>query len=184
MTLFNVSFPNENTNKSKALILSGCRVDLIQKVPYSEFDELNFYFLNNNDFGFGITNIELSFENNFIDPYFIFYIQCVTIRSDNGVLCKINKNAIPKRLKLGNYTKITKEGKIALGLKYYFRTQEEVEALINCNAFCIEGFLALKQKTNVYGFMVQIVKYDDEWVMEAGNTYRIHKHSSIEHLYH
>jgi len=181
-TLFNVSIPDVSTNKGKALVLSGCRVVLSEEgVPYSEFDELNYYSLNCNDFGCGRTDIELSFENIFQNPYFKFYVKCVAIRTESEVLCKINRNPA---LEYDSYTKVTKEGKFAWGLRYYFRTKKEHQLIINCKSFCVEGFVAIKKETNVYGFMCQIRKTDNGWQMSEGNTYRIYKHANIKNLYH
>lgn len=183
-TLFNVSFPDVTISESKSLILSGCRVSLSENTSYSEFEELNCYSLNCNDYGFGRTDIELSFENMFHDPYFKFYIQCVAIRADNEVLCKINRNPMPKADLLDNHTKVTKHGKMAVCLGYYFKTEKERLLLVNSKSFCIEGFVALKKKTNVYAFACQIEKTDDGWKLEEGNTYRIYKHVNIRGLYH
>lgn len=81
----------------------------------------------------------------------------------------------------GNFTKVTKEGKIALGLEYYFTTQREYNLLLNCESFCVEGFVAFKKKTNVY---VCTEKTDCGWKMTEGNTYQINKRVNIENLYH
>lgn len=183
-TLFNVSIPNISANEGSALVLSGCRVNLSEDIPYSEFDELSYYSLNCNDFGCGGADIELSFDNNFKNPYFKFYIQCVAIRTDSGVLCKINRSSIHKDSALDNFSKITKDGKMALGLGYYFKTQKEYEMLTHCKSFCIEGFIAIKKKTNVYGFVCRLKKTDDGWQMIEGNTYRIYKRVNIRNLYH
>lgn len=183
-TLFNVNIPVKLTGdgRSKALVLSGCRVVVSENIPYSEFDELNYYALNCNDYGHGRVDIELSFENSKIDPYFEFFIQCVTIRTDKSVLCKVNQNRVANPY--GNFTKVTKEGKIALGLEFFFRTQSEYELLMNCESFCVEGFVAFKKKTNIYGFMCRTEKTDSGWRMTEGNTYQINKRVNIEKLYH
>lgn len=183
-TLFNVNLPDVPTSEGKALVLSGCRVVLAKDIPYSELDELNYYSLNCNDYGYGRTEIELSFENKFSDPYFKFYIQCVAIRTDNAILCKTNRNLMHKALMPNNYTKITKNGKVALAIGYYFKSPKERELLINCQSFCIEGFVALKRKTNVYGFMCRIEQTDNGWKMSEGNTYQTYKHVNIRGLYH
>lgn len=183
-TLFNVSIPDVFASEGKSLVLSGCRVILSEEIPYSEFEELNCYSLNCNDYGYGRADIELSFENKFHNPYFKFYIQCVAIRTDSEVLCKVNRNPTPKPLLLDNHTKVTKDGKMALRLGYYFKTEKERALLTSCKSFCIEGFVALKKKTNVYGFMCQVEKTDGGWQMKEGNTYRIYKYANIRSLYH
>lgn len=183
-TLINVSIPVVSTKNSKALVLSGCRVVLSENIPYSELDELNYYSLNCNDYGHGGANIELNFENKFQNPYFKFFAQCIAIRTDREILCKINLNSMSNVSNISNYSKITKDGKLALGIYYYFRSQKEQEQLIKCHSFSIEGFIALKKKTNVYGFMCQIEQTNDGWQMIEGNTYQIYKHANITGLYH
>jgi len=183
-TLFNLSLPDNSSKESDALILSGCRVVLGGASPYSELDELNYYPLNCNDYECGRTDIEFSFDNSFKASYSKFFIQCVSIRTDDKLLCKINKNPLPKFLLNNNYTKITKSGKIAFGLSYYFKSKEEKEQLLNCKLFCVEGFVALNKKTNVYGFMCLIKKKNNGWELVEGNTYKIYKDTNINNLYH
>ena len=183
-TLFNVSLPEVSVGSKKTLVLSGCRVKLTQEQPYSEFEELNSYSINCNDYGCGKAEIELLFDNSFSDPYFAFYMQCISIRTDKGILCKINKNPTPDIIFGDRYSKVTKEGKVAFGLGYYFRSKEEVATLSNSEAFCIEGFVAIGKKTNVYGFMCQMKKECGEWHLTDGNTYRIYKRAHIRGLSH
>lgn len=183
-TLFNVSLSTHYSNESTALVLSGCKVILSEDIPYSELDELSCYYLNNNDYDCGRIIVELYFNNYFIDPYFEFYIQCVSIRADNNLLCKINKNLKQQTMGNKNYTKITKEGKLSIGIGYFFKSQRECEMLFNCKSFCIEGFVAPKKKNNVYGFMCCVEQNADEWILDEGNTYRINKNISINNLYH
>lgn len=183
-TLFNLSLPDNSIKDSDALVLSGCRVTLAGSSPYSELDELNYYPLNSNDYEAGRTDIEFSFDNILKNQYSKFYIQCVAIRIDNQTLCKIDKNYLSESLHERHFTKVTKNGKLALGLSYYFRSDKEKEQLLNCKLFCVEGFFALNKKTNVYGFMCRIKKKDDSWELIEGNTYKIYKNTSIKNLYH
>lgn len=180
--LFDVNLANSNTSQNNALILSGCKVKL-NAVPYSELDELTYYYLNNNDFGYGIIKIELNFENTFINPYFDFYIQCVSIRADNKTICKIDKNPSSISNK-HNYTKLNKWNKLSLGVRYNFRSIDERDDILNCSSFCIEGFVALKNKTSVYGFMCHVQKIDNEWYLIDGNTYKPYKNVHINSLHH
>ncbi len=183
--LINVNLPARTINQNKSLVLSGCQVIMSEGVlPYSELDELSYYYLNNNDYNFGETKIELFFDNNFENPYLEFYIQCVSIRADNNTLCKINKNLSSKIMKKTYHTKIKRDGKVALGVGYFFRTEKEKSYLINCKSFLIEGFLALNKKSNVYGFMCCVEKTENGWSLREGNTYRIYNNNSIDDLYH
>lgn len=185
VTLINVNYNRTQPFKqTSGLILSGCRVTLSGNTTYSEIDELNFYDLNCNDYGFGRVDIELTFENIFSDPYFKFYISCVSIRSDGKTICKINRNHISKIFLNDNYTKLTKDSKLALGLSYYFKSQEEQNLLVCCNSFCVEGFVAFKKKKNNYGFVVRVEKKDNIWTLVDGNTYRIYKNININSLCH
>lgn len=133
-TLFSVSFPASITS-SKSLVLSGCRVALPEGQTYSEFDELNYYDLNANDYECGRVDIEICCENSFPNPYSKFYISCVSIRTDCKILCKINHNLTSKLLLLPNYTKVTKEGKVAFGISYHFKSMEERNLLIRLSFF-------------------------------------------------
>ena len=183
-TLFNVTIPSPVSDKGNVMVISGCRVGLDRQLPYSEFEELTYYNLNMNDYGCGRTDIEISFENSLKNPYVDFWIQCVSIRTDNEVLFKINNNSFVEKLKIKHYTKVTKEGKVAFGAGYYFRNEEEREQLLQCSSFCFEGFVALGKKTNVYGFMCKVDRTENGWVLSEGNTYRIYKHSNIKWLFH
>lgn len=169
---------------NKSLVLCGCRVKLFEDQAYSELDELNYYALNSNDFGFGRVDVEISCENNLANPYTKFYISCVAIRADNKILCKINRNGTPNILALPNYTKITKDGKMAFGISYYFQSDNERDLLLKCNSFCFEGFIALKKKTDVFGFMCRVEQANNGWIMDEGNTYRIYKKANIDYLCH
>lgn len=183
LTLFKVGLPSkENNRQSTALILSGCRTIVADKTAYSEQDEQNYCLLNDiNDFG--ILDIELSFENTMKNPYSKFYIQCVTIRTDNEKICAIDKSNSTMS-KSDNYTKITKEGKMAVGITYFFRSAEEREKLLNCHSFCVEGFISLKNKTTVYGFVCRVVHKAEGWELVDGNTFKTALHTNIESYIH
>ncbi len=183
-TLFEINLPpKENNYKSSTLILSGCKAVIYDKIAYSEQNEQNFYPLNNaNDFG--KLDIELSFENTIKNPYSKFYVRCVTIRTDNEKICAINKNKSEHFLKFNNYTKITKEGKIAVGITYFFKSDEEYQKLLNCNSFCVEGFVSFKNKTTVYGFVCRAINKTNSWELVDGNTFRTNLHTNIESYLH
>lgn len=182
-TLFSVSFPSIAT-PNRSLILSGCRVVLPEEQAYSELDELNYYSLNNNDYGYGRVDIEICCENNFQNPYNKFYVSCVAIRADYEILCKINHCSTPRLLVESNHTKITKEGKMAFGVSYHFRSTIERTLLLDCHSFCIEGYVAFKKKNNGYGFMCRVEQSNGQWFMVDGNTNRTFKKRNIESLSH
>lgn len=182
-TLFSISLPDiKRPDKTSALIISGCSVHINdENYIYSEFDELNFCSLNSNDYENGKISIEIEFENTFEDPYFIFYAQCFTIRVSTGLVIKTNK--CPYAKMTNNYSKVNKNGKVVLGFEYYFKTDDEYNKILNCKVFCIEGFIAVNKKSNVYGFVCKTQK-DNEWIMQDGNTYRIYKYTNIDDLFH
>jgi len=153
-TLFSVNLPEKEISKNKTLILCGCETRITPCIDvYSELDELNYYTLNNNDYGLSRLDIQLDFQNNFEDPYFNFYVQCVSLRTNKGLLRKINYNPFHKALRQNYYSKITKEGYMAIGISFYFEDSEQIQKLLNCDMFCMEGFIALKKKSNMYGVM-------------------------------
>lgn len=183
-SLINVNLPIVDYEIKSAPVLSGCQVRLSDEVkPYSELDESNYYFLNNNDYGFGFTMIDMCF-NNLKISYSEFFVQCVAIRADNQIICKIDKNFSVERFRERYYCKVNQFGKHCLGIGYFFRTSEEKEILLNCKSFCIEGAIALNSKYNVYGFMCMVEKVQKGWKLCEGNTYTLGKHININNLYH
>lgn len=189
-TLFGINLQNNASAQNNALILSGCKVTLVESKPYSELEEMNCCYLNSNDFACGSVAVELYFDNIlYKNPYVKFFVNCISIRTDKGVLCKLNVNPSPYE---ENYTKITKDGKLSIGIGYFFRTVEEKKALNSCNSFCIEGFVALKKKKNVFGFVCCVQKApkneqkptENDWVLTDGNTYKIYKKANIYGLHH
>lgn len=128
------------TNES--LVLTGCNAILYDnKYVYSELDELNFSSLNCNDYGCWRLDVEFCFQNTFNNSYFEFHAGCFSIRTNNGLTIKVHGNPNEKF-----YSKINKENKLVIGIRYYFRTEEEKTNIVNCNLFCIEGFIALNKK--------------------------------------
>lgn len=179
ITLFSVQLP-EASVKNKALVLTGSSaVFYSNNDVYSELDDLNFSYLNNNDYGMGYMDIEFKFENNFDDPYFKFYTGCFSIRTDNGVTIKLN--GFPNR---ENYSKINKDNKVVVGIHYYFSSEEEINNFKNCNMFCAEGFIAINKKENVYGVMCKLSKNKEKWCVIDSNTYKIYEHQNICNLFH
>lgn len=183
-TLINVTLPPISVESKKALVLTGCNVKLLDEEVYSEFEELNYYSFNCNDYGCGQIWIHLLFENNFNNPYFTFFLQSISIRTNNGIKIKVNKNAMPDRFMLPNYSKVTKEGKVAVGLGWYPTSEEEVELLKKSKLLSVEGFVAIDKPKNIYSFVCKLVKDNDEWHLVEGNTYRIYKNRHIRSLSH
>lgn len=179
MTLFHVQLANKSV-KNKALVLAGCAAYLhANKIVYSELDELNFSDINRNDYGLGFMDVEFYFEDSFDDPYFKFCTRCFSIRTDNGVRIKLN--GYPDNQ---YYSKVNKNNKVVVGIRYYFQLEEEIKYFESCNTFCIEGFIAIGKKKNVYGIMCRLNKMEDQWSVIDCNTYKIYNNRNITSLYH
>lgn len=178
-TLFNLNLSNDNKNKNNVLILSGCKLLMSDDIKYSELNENNYLYLNNNDYGYGYMNIDINFDNNYNNPYFNFYVNCITIRIDNKIYLKSNNNCNQEV-----YTKINKNGKLSIGIGYFFKSLEENKAVEGCNSFMIEGFIALNKKNNVYGFMCEVINNKNTWELLEGNTYKLYKKNKIDVLNH
>ena len=99
-------------------------------------------------------------------------------------MIEVLKNIMTKELAENSILPLNFHSIVSPLSKTYFRSQKEQEQLIKCHSFSIEGFIALKKKTNVYGFMCQIEQTNDGWQMIEGNTYQIYKHANITGLYH
>lgn len=129
----NVDISNRKLNSGR-LVLNSCKAIIYDKV-YSEFDELNFAVINLNDYEFGYIEYEFGFAENFDDPYLNFYILCFAIRCNMlDYPIKINSpipSTTPKYRLLKNYTKVNKDGNMSFGVRYFFRSLEERNALIN-----------------------------------------------------
>lgn len=179
-TLFNIVLPNNIVSNNEVLILSGCKTAVAENKIYSEFEELNCCFLNANDYNCGNMIIHLFFDYAFKNPYLRFYVNCISIRTNDGILCKVDGVSLHDE----NFTKITKEGKLSICIGYFFRSEREYAKIINCKSFCVEGFAAFGKKNNVFAFMCSIEQNENGWMLSDGNTYKIYKKVNISKLRH
>lgn len=168
--------------KQEHFILSDCKVSFDSKVPFSEIDELNFCLLNNNQ-GYGHILIELSLEM-IKNPYTLFYLGCLSLRTDKGVVIKIDRPSSFKEFVSENYSKVNKDGNLVLGIEYFFRSDDEKMKFMTCNSLCFDGYFALKRKKSAYGFVCRLDRNNANWCFAEGNTYRIYKYTNIQHLWH
>lgn len=150
-SFLSVNFQIPEPNNNEMLVISGCNIFTKYRL-YSEFEELTYYCLNDND-SFGCIDIEIFFNNNFNYAYFQFWLNCITIRVNNNSPIKIDM--CPKQT---CYSKVTKEGYISIGMTYFFKSKEESDYLLNSNCIAIEGLIAINKKTNVYGFNLEFEK--------------------------
>lgn len=89
-----------------------------------------------------------------------------------------------KFLNPNNYTKINKDGHLAFGIRYYFKSLEERNAFLNCQEICIEGFVALGKKRNTYNLMCRLSQSESKWEISDACTYRRDDMSNIYSYYH
>lgn len=168
--------------KDEYLVLSDCKILTETKCPYSEIDELNFCLFNSNN-DCGCLLIELVFEP--IDkPYSKFYMGCLSLRTDNELVIKLNQPSSIKELVTKNYTKVNKLGQLVIGFEYFFRSEKEREIFYKSESICFEGYLSLRKKNKSYGFVCKAIQKDSCWQLTEGNTYRIYKRTNIRHLCH
>jgi len=178
------SFEAKNRQKvnklPKALLLKTCRVYVFsQGRVYSEFEEMSFDYLNNNNYGFGTVQIEFVFLNGVTDnPYPDFYTKCFVIRTDNDLIIKPMKTNNEKV-----FSKVDEHGDLVIGISFFFSSEHEIERLENCNSLLVEGFISLEKPNNVYGIMCQLSKNSDStWSITSSYTYKPNYAKNIKNL--
>lgn len=170
--LFNLSLvPNfQNLAQGSTLQVVSCSVlvDNIKKTPYSELQELNRCLINSNN-GFGDVVVEVGFVNKFKNPYFKFWGNCVSIRADDSVICKIDG------IFDDGISKVDKNGNVVIGVEYFFRDEDIRQKVLSCRSFCLEMFLALEKKNNVFALRCEFEK-DSVWETTVADTYKYKAH--------
>lgn len=180
MTLFEFHLSNKDV-KSNALVLNGCVANLNTKSDaqiYSELEELNCVSLNSNDYE-KYLRIEFCFCDNYHDMYQKFWARCFTIRTDNGVRLKING----KKFMGYTVTKVNKQGEMVLSIGIYL-DESIYSALLEANMILVEGFIALKNKYNIYGIATQLMREENGFKVLFANTYKLSKLENIEKFCH
>ncbi len=164
---------------SNALLFKACNVYIFGEGRiYSEFEEMTFDTLNSNDYGCGTLEIEFVFTNRVTqEPYPNFYTKCFVIRTDTKSFIKPMKTKNTKCR-----SKIDQNGDLVLGIRYYFRNEEEIKLIQNCSALLVEGFIALKKPQNVFGIMCQLKKQEATWQISSAYTYRPEYARNIKQL--
>lgn len=170
--------PNKTESVHKVLMIRACRIYVFNDERiYSEFDEQIFDALNDN-VGCGMIDIEFVFENNIVrKAYPKFYTKCFVMRTDT--------RTIIKPMKFSNepaYSKINQNGELVVGIRHYFRNEEQVEKILNCNNLLVEGFIAFEKPTNVYGVMCQLHKGKKKWKITSAYTYKPRDARNIKYL--
>ena len=176
---FSASTPLVMKPENHALILKSCNIYAFSANRiYSELDELTFDTLNSNDYGCGSLEVEFTISNGITsEAYPDFYTKCIALRTDTQ--CHI------KPMKAGNaahYSKVNQNGDLVIGIRYYFKSEKEIQQIQNCTALLIEGFIALGQPQNVFGIMCQLEKESDIWKISSSFTYKPKHAKNIKHL--
>lgn len=166
----------ESSNKS--LLVRACKLYIFSDNRiYSEFDEQTFDALNSNN-GLGAVDVEFIFENSIIaESYPMFYTKCFVIRTDTGVHIK--------PMKYSNkpvYSKVDQAGCLVVGIRYYFKSEKEIEEIIKCKSILVEGYIALGKPKNVFGVMCQMRKNENDWDIAAAYTYKQKHARNIRNL--
>lgn len=173
--------------KPNRLIFNSCKAIISDKL-FSELDELNFANLNTNDYGLGYIDFEFGFKENFTNPYMKFYASCFDIRTNKSPcpirLDSIRLNKDRRRFLIDNYTKVDKFGNLAFGIRFFFRSEEERNALLTCECLCIEGSISFGNKHNVYDIMCKLEKDKNGWRLDDAFTYRKNPRTHIDSLIH
>ncbi len=187
--LFDVNIePSDNKLNSKAnrLVFNSCRA-IVFDSTYSELNEPTFAHLNENE-GFGYIEYEFTFLEGFKNPYMKFYVSCFALRMNRlGYPIKLNPPRVQGKERLLNpesYTKVNQNGNLSLGVRFFFRNEEEREAILNSEELCIEGSISFGNKRNVYDIMCRIIKTDNDWKLDEAYTYRTHPKTHIYSLIH
>ncbi len=160
-------FPTSAKGKVDRLVITSCAIHLFSDDRiWSGFDEETYNTLNRNDCGLGVLDVEVGFAGYTGAAYPKVYTKCFVLRTDSNWRIKPMKftNEI-------SGSKINQRGKTVIGIRYYFKNEEEIEQLITCGRLMFECFFALNKPKNVYGLMCQLRKGESGWEAECANTY-------------
>lgn len=176
---FSPTVISKTDKKIDELIISSCKVHYFSDNRlWSAFDELSYNDLNNNDYGFGVLDFEIGLTGYKGTAYPKVYTKCFRFLTDGKTLIKPMKLSNESSL-----SKINQKGELVVGIRYYFRTEEEMDKLLNCKDMLIESFFALGKKTNTYSFACQMHQDNNgEWGCSFANTYRMKRKISIKYL--
>lgn len=173
-----VVLPDNKDVLPKGLLLRACKVYILdQNRIYSDFEDQTFDMLNYNN-GYGAIDIEFALDNNIVrEGYPKFYTKCFVIRTDTGFFIK------PMKFRnTPSCSKINQRGELVIGIRYYFRDDSEIEKIINCKSFLVEGFIALGKCTNVFGIMCQLIRRKNNWEITSAYTYKPQGAKNIKYL--
>ncbi|MCH5280929.1 MAG: hypothetical protein J1E61_05620 [Lachnospiraceae bacterium] len=176
---FEARVPDITKEQGKILLLRACKVYIFENGRiYSGLEEETFDNLNR-DVGYGALDIEFVFANNILKKsYPLFYTKCFYIRTDTKAHIKPMKmTCFPCN------SKVNQNGELVIGVRYYFMNDEEIEQIINCKDFLVEGFIAIEKPRNVFGVMCQLKKEEDRWEITSAYTYKPKSADNIKYLF-
>lgn len=160
------------------LFLTSCAIHSFgDKRIWSAFDDMCYNDLNYNNHDFGFIDFEIGFSGYSGKPYPEVYTKCFALRTDNHLWIKPKKFENNK-----SHSKINHRGETVIGIRYYLRSEEEIQKLQTCGRLMFESFFALDKPQNTYAFMCQLRKNDEDWEVEAANTYRCKDNENIKWL--
>ncbi len=176
---FSASAPTIAPEENHALILKSCNVYAFSAGRiFSELDELTFDSLNCNDYGCGTLELELVISNGIVkEAYPDFYTKCVVIRT--------NTKCFIKPMKINNKphcSKVNRDGDLVIGIRYYFRDENQIQQIQSCTSLLVEGFIALGKPKNVFGVMCQLEKENGTWKISSSFTYKPKYAGNIKNL--
>ena len=175
---FNPDFKVTSKGNVDSLVITSCAIHMSSNDDrmYSDFEDQTYNELNSPS-GKGFVDIEIGFAGYSGKSYPSVYTKCFMLYTDN---CKLIKP-----MKMTNNTsesKINQRGETVIGIRYYFRTREEINSLLTCKNILFECFFAFEKTKNTYGVMCQLQKQDGKWNAKYANTYRPKYAKDIVHL--
>lgn len=150
------------------LVVSSCAIHLFaDNRIWSGFEEATFSLLNRNNWSLGAIDFEIGLAGYTGSAYPRVYTKCFELRTDSGLRVKPMKFTNES-----SESKVNQRGETVIGMRYYFKSEEEIEQLVACSRLMFECFFALGDQKTVYGLMCQLRKGESGWEAEYANTYR------------
>lgn len=176
---FSPTFTPKEDKKIDELVISSCAIHYFSDNRlWSSFDELSYNRLNNNDYGLGVLDIEIGLKGYTGTAYPKVYTKCFRLFTNSKKLIRPMKYTNEPSL-----SKINQKGELVVGIRYYFKTEEEISELLGCSQILFESFLALGKPNNTYAFACQMHRdTNNNWQCSFANTYRIKKKDNINYL--
>ena len=175
---FKPDFPISTKGNVDRLVITSCAIHLFSDDRiWSAFEEQTFNRLNTNDYGFGVVDFEIGFSGYSGVAYPQVYTKCFDLRTDNGL------RIMPMKYRnTPSESKVNQRDETVIGIRYYFKKEEEIEQFVSCDRLMFECFFALDKPKNTYALMCQLKKDNSVWHAEYANTFRPDYAKNIKHL--